>query len=348
MRLSIARLFLIIAMVNFSLSARASDFSYSTPANEGISTKKIEDMAARAQQTDSSSFIIFKNRKIIFERYYPSQAFQEVHATTSADTIFNLYSITKSVASLLIGQLIHEGKIKSIDEPLTKWFPEWQHDSKKAKITLRMVLSHTTGLREPHGFKTEQNIIEHVRQLPCDFEPGTHFHYSSAITSLLSEIIRQANQGGKTEDYAQSVLFTPLDVKKENIRWAHDPSGNTITGYGIEMKTHDLLKIGGLLLNKGIRDQKQVIDPLWIEQLRRPSQKVKLDLSLLWWLFPGQKDSIAPIYSAIGMGGQYLIVVPEKDLVVLRTRKLPTTESPENFTKNSMNDLIELTSHLDE
>jgi len=191
-------------------------------------------------------------------------------------------SITKSVVSLAIGMLLGDGKIASLDAPLSTWYPEWK-EGRRAKVTLRHVMTHTTGIEKRKGqqFRFFPDKLKRARSARIHDEPGTVFSYSNEGTQLLFGIIQSA--AGKTVDaYLQEKLFGPLGIKGWS--WDKDKAGNVQTWYGLALTARDLARLGMLMLADGHWDGKAIVSPSYVKQATSPVLEAAPNYGLLWWL----------------------------------------------------------------
>ncbi len=279
------------------------DFPAASPEQAGLDRGAIESLEAQARATDTSALIIVRDGRTVVERYF-GHARKRVVAQ----------SVTKSVISLLIGRLLFDGRIASLDQPAYHWFPEWAADPAKSRITLRMLMNHTSGLVEGPGFWDVPDLLAEARALPLISLPGTEFHYSNAGVELLSAVIAQA-AGMPADAYARARLFEPLGITRW--RWDRDPAGNVATPGGLRIEPRGLLRIGSLMLEEGRWNGQPLLPAAWIHTVTEPSQEINKDYGLLWWLSgPGEGHS----YAAVGWQGQYIVVSPRQHLVAIRMR----------------------------
>ena len=176
---------------------------------------------------------------------------------------------------------------------------------------------------------------------------GEHFHYSTVGIQILSNIITKATDMN-LKDFAQKYLFEPLEInyvpdapihnresqdhfyKTRNIRgWAHDPSGNYTTGWGLSLTTDEWTRIGLLVLNNGIYNGKRIVSEEYIKEMTKEREK---NYGYLWWIYPknqtmkiirkeyktGKFDS----YCANGVGGSLIAVIPDDNIVICMTCSL--------------------------
>jgi len=221
------------------------------------------------EETKSDSLIVIKDGRLIAERYFgvPRAPIETM-------------SITKSVVSLAIGMLIAEGKIASLDAPVSTWFPEWKKGL-KAKVTLRHVLTHTTGLDHKKsiiGLNASKDRLQYARSQKVVDEPGTVYHYSNEGSMLLSGIIKQAARR-PVDAYLSEKLFKPLGISGWS--WAQDAAHNVPTYYGLALQARDLARLGMLMLAEGQWEGREVVPASWVQQVIAPGA-VNPNYGLLW------------------------------------------------------------------
>lgn len=258
----------------------------------------------------------------------------------SADNSLHVYSVTKSVFSALIGIAIDQGHIKSVDQKVLDFFPDYTIvEGEKAiqNITIRNLLTMTASYKyttEPYEkFFASQNPIQDALDLLGGDSSIVEFNYSAVGgTHILSGILVKAT-GRPVLDFATEYLFSPLGIhvphnvvlrsKEDHIAvmngkstsgWAVDPQGNNTASWGLFLTPAEMAKIGQLYLNGGVWAGKQIVSAGWIaESTREHSRCVQwgnLAYGYLWWLIDG--DS----YAAMGDGGNVIYVNRKKQMVI--------------------------------
>ena len=284
------------------------------PEEQGMDAALLQQMldAIDEQNLNIDSVVVVHNGYIVAEKYYRPY---------KQDYLHDVYSITKSVVSALIGIAIREGYIDSVDDLVLDFCPErtFEHDDAlKRSITLEHLLTMSSGLEwDWDEMVSSRDWVQYVLDQPMYIEPGTEFYYSSGNAHVLSAIIQEAS-GLNTHDFAQLYLFDPLGIS--DIRWNTDLDGIPKGGWGMAMKPRDMAKLGYLYLNQGVWDGRQVTPAEWIKasterhiQVPEPLEPWDLYMGYLWWL---HEDGP---YAAHGTKGQFIYVIPESDLVVVFT-----------------------------
>ena len=244
------------------------------------------------------------------------------------NNIFQVYSVSKSVTSALIGIALEKGYINSLDEFVLDYFPDYDIANPsplKDAMTIWHLLTMTTGLHWPeyypytdyrnpyNDWKASSDHVGFVLNRTMVAAPGTTFNYNTGASHLLSAIIQRATNMS-TLNFAIKYLFGPLSI--EDSRWYEDPQGVAGGGDNLFLKPRDMAKIGHLFLNEGNWEGNQIISKNWV----RTSTSVMvnwggpLDYGFQWWIAP--EDDL---YRALGYGGQQINVFHALDLIVVFT-----------------------------
>lgn len=246
-------------------------------------------------------------------------------------SLINSFSVAKSVVSMLIGVALKEGKIKSIDQPVSDFLPEFKEGKKKA-ITIRHLLAMGSGLdwdesySNPLSMTTEAYYGEDLKSLihrqEVETEPGKEFFYKSGNTQLLA-LVLQAATGKTLSEYAATKLWQPLGAEQP-AEWSLDKKDGTEKAYCcLYSNARDFARLGQLYLKNGVWNGDTIVPPAYVKISLTPTNLpdkltgAKGDFyGLHWWLVPDYKG--LEIFYARGILGQYIIVIPEKELVVVR------------------------------
>lgn len=276
----------------------------------GMNVKALELHGDLCTRTGTDACLVIYKGKIVQERYYRS-----FRAPAMA------MSSTKSITGILLGMLIDDGKIKSLDEPVCNYIREWCA-GQKGKVTLRHLLAMTSGLPRMYseGVASTGDKNAFVINLSPATEPGTVWAYSNEGVQLLSPILDRA-AGEPVQDYARKRLFEPLGMKGTRLHL--DERGHAWTYADMETTPRDFARIGLLMLNNGVWQGKRIVSESWIRQSTTPSQTLNARYGLLWWLFDNPRG-----YAALGYLDTNLYVFPEKDLIVVRMQANPIAQQP--------------------
>jgi len=289
------------------------------------------------------SVLIVNDNKLIVEKYYNKW---------QKDTIHDIQSATKSVASALIGIAIDKGFIKSVNKKMVSMFADFtfdRSDSLKKTIRLKDMLTMSAGIQwneqtimynEPGNSLTdmyalEKNWIEYILKLPVTDTPGTKFNYSSGISILLGKIIEQSTKMS-VQKFAEKYLFGPLGIQKYH--WS-EYFGVAHCGGGLYLTPLDMAKIGNLYYNEGSLEGKQIISKNWIKESLLPRFRTdyKTSYGYQWWIMDSLFD-FRPVPFASGNGWQFIFIIKEFKMVVVTTGHNYAQEAPK--TTMSYTELI--------
>ena len=246
--------------------------------------------------------------------------------------LHSMQSVSKTVSSTIIGIAISRGDFKSsLDTPLLHYFDVSKVknvDDRKRRITLKHVLTMTTGLdwNEEVAYDDPKNDsslmeaaddwVQYVIDRPMAQEPGRVFNYSSGVSELLAHIFEKET-GQDIEQYGAKYLFAPLGIDHF---WKRSPLGVVDTEGGLFLNNAGLAKIGYLFLQNGEWDGKQIVSRDWVRQALadQTSAEDGYHYGFKWWLLP-RTDRQGFIWMARGFGGQRLMVFPEEKLIAVFT-----------------------------
>ena len=316
------------------------------PENHQMDPAVLEALHAALPGSGIQAVVTVKDG-VIIDEYYGEGHDQE--------SLFPVHSASKSVTGALIGIAIQEGAIGGVDDPLSLYLPQAaeQEDPRKGAITLRQLLTHTSGLEwyEWGGgytnweeFRRADNWVDYILGRDLVQEPGTVFNYSTGNTHLLSAVLEAAT-GMSQEDYCRSRLFDPLGVSRDAY-WGTDPQGIADGGNGLVISARDAARFGQLFLNGGRWEGEQLVPAQWVEAsttLQNPGPGGSTgQYGYHWWLqshTTGQYGSYATpyptarydTYFAFGYGGQFIYVVPQLDLVAVFAGSCPSSYTPRPY-----------------
>lgn len=291
------------------------DWRVASPASQGIDGARLAqlDQLIVKDHPEVRAVLVVRGGRIVFESYYRGDA---------AGTAYNVKSVSKSILSALVGIARQEGRLRDLDQPLADLFPEdfgKGTDPRKRKITVRHLLTMAAGLEWDElgpgveGWFHSKDLVKATLDARLTHEPGTKFHYSTALTHVLAVLLEKA-VGTNLRDYAETRLFEPLGVTLR--QWPRDPQGHYVGGSEMHMTARDMARFGFLYLNGGRWDGKQIVPWEWIRESALPQAPGPegREYGYLWWLTEyGGK----PVLGAQGYGGQLVAVLPALDLVVV-------------------------------
>ena len=244
--------------------------------------------------------IVVHNGELVSESYYNG---------SSINQTFNIFSVTKSFTSTLIGQAIDQGLIQNQNSTLDNFLPDYGQPYLES-VTLHNLLTMSSGYVDGFGYPYWVGATtEQLEWMPYSF-PG-FFFYNSSACHLNSHVLYHATQMTPYE-FANINLFPYLGI--EGPQWLDGYLNINDGSASLELRLRDMIKLGQLYLQDGWSGDEQILSSEWIEQAT--SFQVETNISMipgygyLWWLPPEEG------YMAIGYGGQYIAVYPERGLVI--------------------------------
>lgn len=286
------------------------------------------DTLIHSEYGNTGAIIIVKNGNLIYESYY--------NGYSPVDP-FHVASVTKSILSAVVGIALERGLLKSIDQKVPDFFPEYPTagaDRHKREVTVRHLLTMTA----PYSY--EQEPFQELCMSPdwtafaLDLLGGSEapgaFRYSTAGAHLLSAIVTRCT-GKNACEFANEFLFGPAGMKllpnlsitaadceaflygRPESGWVTDPAGNSAGGWGLTLIPRDMARFGLLYLNRGRSGGRQIISEKWIDDSTAMNPN---HYGYLWWL-PEVGPRAARSFAALGDGGNVIYCLPEKELVVV-------------------------------
>ncbi len=293
--------------------APGAELPRSTPEAQGVSSAAVLDfLQAADREIDAMhSVMIVRHGHVVAEGWWSPYA---------ADVRHTLYSLTKSFTSTAVGLAIAEGKL-SLDDPVLRFFPDvapGEPDKLLKGLRVRDLLSMATGHHTEPALSTSTEWTKTFLATPLAHKPGTFFLYNTPSTYMLSAILQKVT-GTKTEDYLGPRLFEPLGI--DDYVWETSPEGVTIGGYGLHLRTESIARFGQLYLQKGQWRGRQVVPAEWVAAATSRQVSNGSDPASDWEQGYGYQfwRSRHNTYRGDGAFGQYCLVLPEQDAVVVIT-----------------------------
>lgn len=285
--------------------------------------------------------LVIKNDSIYFEKYWDNY---------SDSSFSGSFSMAKSITSILLGVALREGKIKSLDEPVGNYIPEFK-EGNKAKVTIRHLLTMTSGSNwdesysNPLSVTTELyygfDVYKTATGVEIVDEPGTKHIYKSGDSQLIGLIIEKAT-GMSLSEYAAMKLWQPIGAEHP-AKWSIDrKDGNEKSYCCFNSNARDFARIGQLMLDSGKWKGQELISPEYFIQSIRPclvTDDIGKECSYYgfqWWLVPYKPG----IFYARGILGQYIVVIPDKNAVIVRLGEKRGPHYKETVPKE-VNDIID-------
>lgn len=323
---------LIIFILLFSLLtlSQPSEKPYSWPKADpqdyGFSTIDLENAYSAAETKPYlRSILVIRHGNLLVEWYFNDGA---------KNKAFHIHSASKSFTSALIGIAFQMGLLESLDQKLFDFFPEYftpDLDTRKKNITLQHLLTMTAGFNfnetgdEWFAYFSAGDWVKYAIGLPLLHNPGEDWHYSTQQTNLLSAILTKA-ANMSTRDFAEKYLFEPLQISIHH--WHQDPQGYFTGGHEMYFTPRDMARLGFLYLNNGTVDATEIVPSEWVHNSLQDYASGRVDEGMgssfyrdtgygyQWWL---QEISGYDTFSARGHGGQFIVCVPQLDMVVVTT-----------------------------
>lgn len=265
-------------------------------------------------ETNSTSFLIIQHGKIVSETYFNEH---------TKNVKSNTFSMAKSFIGLLIGIAVDEGKIKSLDDPISDYLPF--HLEKEEGVTIRDLLGMSSGLvwsesgSNPFSDNAEayysSDLYSMMTKKHFDWKPGEKFEYVSGNSQLLGIILKEVTGIFPTE-YFQEKIWKKIE-SEHDLLWSLDKEGGIektfCCGYAT---TRDYARMGQLILNKGVWKDNRIISESILNEIISPYNESQPFYGLHFWIFNHPK------YPAVyyrGILGQYIVVIPSLDAVLVRT-----------------------------
>lgn len=271
--------------------------------------------------------LVIKDGRIVAEDYFNG---------FTKDVPHNIMSVSKSMLSAVAGLAIEGDYGLDLDDRMLDYFPEYNSDEldpRKQEITIRHLLAMQMGIDGESannygvysGLYNSKNWIKSTIEYPLIQDPGRGMKYNTFITHLLSGVITKAT-GQSTNEFAFEQLFRHIGIDIDE--WEQDPQGIYFGGNTMHVTPREMAVFGLLYMNNGFINGTQVIPRSWIEFSLRPTTNLdhpnewgtwkNYNYASLWWLgqFNGQD-----CYMGYGYGGQFLIIFPNLDLIVISTCK---------------------------
>ncbi|MCA0985679.1 serine hydrolase domain-containing protein [Guptibacillus algicola] len=297
-----------------------------TPESVGMSSTLLRNMFLHIEEENipMEGMLIIKDGYIVSEKY--GGDFDE-------ETPHPIYSVTKSITSALVGVAVQQGAIESVESKALSYLTSeniTNLDQWKRNLTIQDFLTMKSGLDFPEqtekGFyqsDTWKEFMEgtdpasFIMSRPLSEDPG-RWNYSTGDARVVSKILQEAT-GTKLSEYAEQNLFSHLGIS--NVEWPTDRSGTSFGGTGVKMKPRDIAKIGYLYLEEGKWEEKQVLPEGWVQKSIQPygNTNGNFDGGHYGYFFWLKSINGYETYRGMGLYGQYLVVVPELDLIVVQT-----------------------------
>jgi CubicO group peptidase (beta-lactamase class C family) len=280
------------------------------------------DLNSGLERYGSVALLAIRNDSLLFEKYWDGH---------SDSSLSGSFSIAKSITSILTGVAIKEGKIRSVEQKVGDFLPEFK-EGKAADLTIKHLLTMTSGSNwdesysSPLSITTEAYYGNHLYKtatgVKIEKQPGTFHEYLSGNTQLLGLIIQKAT-GRSVSEYASEKLWGPIGAEHSAL-WSLDKKdGHEKVYCCFNSNARDFARLGQLMLDSGAWRGVPIIDSsYWKASITPCGVKDEFNESCnyygyQWWIVPERQD----VFYAWGILGQYVVVIPSKKMVIVRLGK---------------------------
>lgn len=302
---------------NIVLSGKAQPWFQHEMYNKIPLTDKLN---SELEQYESIGFFVAKDGEALWEHYWDGY---------SDESLTNSFSMSKSVITMLLGKAIEQGYIKSMDQLITDFLPEFKDDVFGSQCTVGDLSAMTSGYDWNENYYLPlnptakayygKNIEKQMLKRKFISQPGGHFNYISSDTQLLAIILQRA-VGISVSQYLQEEFWQPMGMEKDAY-WSKDRKDGMEKAYCcLNSNVRDFAKLGQLLLQDGKWNGKQLLNSDFIEMMVTPNAKAfnegehqRYGYSI-WTDYEHQPN----FYGLMGHLGQRVIVVPSEDLIIVR------------------------------
>lgn len=293
------------------------------PKSQNYNTRKISaEQLKKIESYETISFLIIQNDSICFEKYWENY---------SRESITNSFSMAKTFVGILAGIAIEENKIKNLDQPVGDFIPEFK-EGMNAKLTIRHLLTMSSGINfdenysDPLAYPAAAYYGSNLKKLTLAYkvveEPGKVIKYLSGNTELLALVLEKAT-GKKISDYLSEKLWIPMGAAN-SAYWSLDNNGNEKAYCCFNSNAPDFARFGQLFLKNGNWKGKQLVPEQFVKESVVPAPLVDENgrpnkkYGYSWWTLNYKGHDI---FYARGILGQYIFVIPDKNMVVVRLGK---------------------------
>ncbi len=319
-----------ISTASPSLIKKASNYNQNPLSNEFLT---------ELEKFGSAAFLVLKNGEVVSENYF--NGYNDRSKTNS-------FSMAKTVTTLLLGIAIEEGYVRDLDQAIVDFIPEFKDDPLGKNATIAQFSLMNSGYEWDENYYTPfsptvelyygNSIEEFLLAGEFTEEPGSFWEYSSASTEIMGIFLLRALQKAGAADtlseYLSEKLWQPMQMNDDAL-WHLDNSGMELVYCCINTNARNFAKLGLLMLNNGNWNGQQLVPAAFIEEMIKPVGQSYYGLST--WLAPEHKPAY---YWFSGHLGQYIINVPEHNMVVVRLGE--RTNPDEDFRANTIPRYIEM------
>ncbi|WP_372784439.1 serine hydrolase domain-containing protein [Phenylobacterium sp.] len=285
-----------------------------------------------------SGLLVLKDGRIVLEKYGLGR---------KPSDRWTSFSVAKSVTSTLVGAAIQDGKIKSLNDPVTRYIPDLKGSAYEG-VSVRQMLMMSSGVKwnedytdpksdvaQAGGSVTEPGInpmVSYLRKLPRANPPGAKFNYNTGETDLVGVLVSKAT-GETLAQYASEKIWKPYGMEQDAI-WMTDPGGQERGGCCISMTLRDYARVGLFIAGGGVANGKPIVPPTWVAEATRRQIDNGIPgggYGYFWWIRPNQS------YEAVGIFGQSVTTFSDQHLIVVQNAAWPKATGKElSAARNAM------------
>ncbi|CAD7816329.1 6-aminohexanoate-dimer hydrolase [Chryseobacterium aquaeductus] len=266
------------------------------------------------KKTRASSLIVISDHKIIHEQYWKD------HSTSS---LMNSFSMAKGILCILVGFAIDDGYLESEDQLISTLFPSYQNSRYGKFLRIRHLMTMQAGFdweeeyHHPFAENSKQYFVDDLAKQAFNIDlkamPGEHYEYQSVAAQILGLALREAI-GKNLSSYLSEKLWKPLGME-HSAKWSTDEKGIEKSFCCIHASARDFAKIGQFIMQNGNWEGKQLLNKDFCKKLLTPTKENDAFCFNIW----ADKTSSIKHWSFYGFLGQFIIMIPEKKMVVVKT-----------------------------
>lgn len=302
------------------------------------------------QRNQVSGLLILKDGKVALERYAMGN---------DASTRWTSFSVVKSISSTLVGAAVQQGRIASVNDPVTRYLPQLKGGAYDG-VSVEQVLQMSSGVawdetyRDPHSDRRRMfelqlandpgALLKQMSGLKKAQAPGTTFNYSTGESHLQSELVRAAT-GMTASDYLSERIWARLGMERDAFWQLDSRAGQEIGSSGLSATLRDYGRFGKFILDDGVIDGERILPAGWLQRATRATPGSHLEPGKLydgeyalgygyqWWLFPAGAAALpnhdGGAFEAQGIFGQFLYINPREKVVAVVWSTWPKPEMDE-------------------
>ena len=298
-------------------TGQAQEWPLSSNYNKISIAPELEDTL---ESYKTIAFAVFQNDSLLFEQYWEDY---------SRDSYTNSFSVAKSLVGICVGAALKDGSIESLDQKVADFIPEYRQ-GEKSKISIRNLLTMSSGIdfgenyNDPFGFMAKAyygtNLYPLTVEKDLEHKPGSVWKYQGGNTLLLSFVLEKATDMSLSEYFSEKI-WKPIGAAKDALWTVDKKSGREKSYCCFYSNARDFARIGKLYMQKGVWNEDTLLPSWYVKEsvlpVNIPTEAGKnVDYyGFQWWIVPNWDNKV---FYARGIQGQYIVVVPDEDLIIVR------------------------------